>query len=179
MINSNQGDVIVTGSGIGGLIINAIRAKLNNKQVLILEQFTSKTPINQSQSRLFLKSLVVWLVFIVAESLNGTIRNLLLVPFLGDFWAHQISFFTGSILVLAIALLFVRWLNTSRVSQLLGIGVLWLLLTVAFEIALGRLILGYSWGRIAADYNLLQGGLMPVGLILLAIAPLIAAKIRG
>lgn len=138
-----------------------------------------KAFISQSQGTLFLRGIIVWLVFIFAESLNGTIRNLLLVPSLGNFWAHQISFFTGSMLVLAIAIIFVRSLQASRVSQLLSVGVLWLVLTVAFEITLGRLILGYSWERIAADYNLLQGGLMPIGLILLTLAPLIAAKVRG
>ncbi|HEY9709011.1 MAG TPA: hypothetical protein V6D48_12490, partial [Oculatellaceae cyanobacterium] len=83
---------------------------------------------------IFIRGIVVWLVFIVAESLNGTVRTLWLVPALGDLRAHQISFITGSILVLAIATLFVRWLQASRVSQLLGVGVVWLLLTVVFEI---------------------------------------------
>ncbi|HEY9832093.1 MAG TPA: hypothetical protein V6D26_16030 [Stenomitos sp.] len=128
---------------------------------------------------IFLKSIIVWLVFIIAESLNGTIRILWLVPSFGDLRAHQISFITGSILVLAIATLFVRWLQASRISQLLGVGVLWLLLTVVFEIVLGRFILAYSWEQIAADYNLLQGGLMPIGLVLLTLSPLIAGKIRG
>jgi hypothetical protein len=50
---------------------------------------------------IFLRGVIVWLVFIFSESLNGTVRNLWLVPSLGDFWAHQISFFTGSIIVLA------------------------------------------------------------------------------
>ncbi len=86
---------------------------------------------------------------------------------------------TGAILVLAIATIFVRWLDATRTSQLLNIGVVWLLLTLTFEICLGRFILGYSWERIAADYNLLQGGLMPIGLVLLMLAPLIAARIRG
>ncbi|BAY11692.1 hypothetical protein [Calothrix sp. NIES-2098] len=128
---------------------------------------------------LFLRSMIVWLVFILTESLNGTVRNLWLTPSLGDFWAHQISFFTGSIIVLAIATIFVKWLDVTRTSQLFSIGLLWLLLTLTFEICLGRFILGYSWERIAADYNLLQGGLMPIGLILLMLAPFIAAKIRG
>jgi hypothetical protein len=101
------------------------------------------------------------------------------VPFLGDRLAEQISFVIGSILILAIASLFVRWLRISRFSQLLYVGVLWLLLTVTFEIVLGRLIFGYSWSQITADYNLLQGGLMPIGLVLLILAPFIAAKIRG
>jgi hypothetical protein len=137
---------------------------------------------------IFLRGIVVWLVFIIAESLNGTIRTLWLVPSLGELRAHQISFLTGSILVLAIAkrcceaqiaTLFIRWLQASHISQLLGVGVLWLLLTVAFEIILGRFIFAYSWERIATDYNLLQGGLMPIGLVLLTLSPLMAGKIRG
>lgn len=128
---------------------------------------------------IILKGIIVWLVFIVAESLNGTVRILWLVPSLGDILAHQISLITGSILVLTIATLFIRWLQVSRISQLLGIGVLWLLLTVVFEIALGRFILAYSWEQIAADYNLFQGGLMPIDLVFLTLSPLIAGKIRG
>lgn len=143
------------------------------------KEVTMNAFINKNQGMIFLKSIIVWLMFIVAESLNGTVRTLLLVPSLGDFWAHQISFFIGSILVVAIATIFVKWLYASRVSQLLSIGVLWMLLTLAFEIALGRFILDYSWERIASDYNLLHGGLMPIGLFLLTLAPLIAAKIRG
>ncbi|MGB5631368.1 MAG: hypothetical protein WBM86_01145, partial [Waterburya sp.] len=119
---------------------------------------------------LILKGIIIWLVFILAESLNGTARILWLVPYLGDRPAHQISFVIGSVLVLTIAILFVRWLQASHFSQLLYVGVLWLLLTVVFEIVLGRLILGYSWSQIGADYNLLQGGLMPIGLVLLVLA---------
>lgn len=128
---------------------------------------------------LIFKSIIVWLVFILAESLNGIARILWLMPYLGDRLAHQISFVTGSGLILAIAALFVRWLRASHFYQLLYVGVLWMLLTVTFEMVLGRLILGYSWSQIAADYNLLQGGLMPIGLVLLIVAPSIAAKIRG
>ncbi|MFN6070595.1 MAG: hypothetical protein ACK45T_26235, partial [Pseudanabaena sp.] len=67
----------------------------------------------------------------------------------------------------------------SKFIQLLSIGLAWLLLTVLFEIALGRFVLAYSWEQIAADYNLLQGGLMPIGLVLLVLSPFIATKIRG
>jgi hypothetical protein len=126
---------------------------------------------------ILLKGIIVWLVLILAESLNGTVRILWLVPTLGDLRAHQLSFVMGAILILTIATLFVRWLHASRVSQLLSVGVLWLMLTVVFEMVLGRFILGYSWEQIAADYNVLQGGLMPFGLVWLTLSPLIAAKI--
>lgn len=127
---------------------------------------------------MFFKAMLIWLMFIVAESLNGTIRELWLVPVLGDVRAHQVAFITGSILILTIATLFIRWLGASRMSQLFMVGFLWLVLTVTFEIVLGRFILGYSWERIVADYNLFQGGLMLIGLILLLLAPLIAARLR-
>ncbi len=122
---------------------------------------------------IFLKSLVVWCLFILAESLNGTIRNLWLIPTLGDRPAHLISFVTGSILILTIATLCIRWLNARSTTQLLRIGLLWLILTLGFEISLGRFGLGYAWERIAADYNLAQGGLMPIGLLLVLLSPLI------
>lgn len=128
---------------------------------------------------ILLRSIAIWLIFIVIESLNGTIRTLWLVPSVGELRAHQISFVTGSLLILTIATIFVGWLNISSFAQLIGVGVLWMVLTVLFEVGLGRLAFGYSWAQIAADYNLLQGKLMSLGLVLLVLAPLIATKIRG
>jgi hypothetical protein len=126
----------------------------------------------------FIRSLAVWCLFILAESLNGTIRNFWLIPALGDRPAHLISFATGSVLIITIATIFIRWLNAQRVSQLLRIGLLWVLLTLGFEVSLGRFGLGYSWERILADYNLAQGGLMSIGLALVLLSPLIATQLR-
>jgi hypothetical protein len=53
----------------------------------------------------------------------------------------------------------------------------WVVLTVGFEITLGR-ALGYSWERIASDYNITEGGLLPLGLVIMTLAPLIAARLR-
>ncbi|GET39314.1 conserved hypothetical membrane protein [Microseira wollei NIES-4236] len=128
---------------------------------------------------MFLRGIVIWLVLMFAEILHGTARTLWLAPYVGDFRARQISVFTGSILMLIIAIAFVRALHASRASQLLAIGLLWLLLTIAFEIGLGRFVFAYSWERIASEYNLLAGGLMPIGLVVLTLSPLIAGKVRG
>jgi hypothetical protein len=75
--------------------------------------------------------------------------------------------------------MFVKWLHAANNAQLLQVGVMWVLLTVGFEIVLGRCVFGYSWSRIAADYNLLQGGLMSIGLVVMVFSPLIAAKVRS
>ena len=87
--------------------------------------------------------------------------------------------FTGSIIILVIALAFVRWIGASRTTGLLGVGVLWLVLTLAFEVSFGRLVVGASWERLAADYNVLEGGLLPFGMVVLLLAPRIAGKLRG
>jgi hypothetical protein len=127
---------------------------------------------------ILLKGVLIWLMFIIAESLNGTVRILWLISAFGDPLAHQISFLMGAILIVTIATIFVSWLQAAHISQLLAVGVLWLLLTVGFELILGRFVLGYSWSQIAADYNIYQGGLMPYGLVLLTLSPVIAVKIR-
>jgi hypothetical protein len=128
---------------------------------------------------IFLRSMAIWLIFIIIESLNGTIRTLWLVPLFGDLRAHQLSVITGSLLVLTIATIFIRWLNPNSLAQTIGGGVLWMLLTAMFEVGLGRWAFGYSWAQIAADYNLFQGRLMAIGLVLLLFAPLMATKIRN
>ena len=65
-----------------------------------------------------------------------------------------------------------------RPRTLLTIGSAWVVLTVAFEISLGRMM-GYSWERLGSDYNMLEGGLLPIGFVIMATSPLIAARLRG
>jgi hypothetical protein len=125
----------------------------------------------------FLRGLVVWAIITIAEVLHGTARVVWLEPLVGNFKARQIGVFSGMVIILAIAVAFIRWVQAARVLQLLQVGFLWLALTIGFEILLGRGV-GLSWERIASDYNLLQGGLMPIGLLVLTLSPLIAAKVR-
>jgi hypothetical protein len=43
-----------------------------------------------------LKAFAVWLLIVVGESVNGTLRMLLLAPRVGDFRARQFGVFTGA-----------------------------------------------------------------------------------
>jgi hypothetical protein len=49
---------------------------------------------------------------------------------------------------------------------------------LVFEVTLGR-ALGLSWERIVSDYLPSQGGLMIVGMTVLALAPSIAFRLRS
>ncbi len=127
---------------------------------------------------LYLRGLAVWLVIIFAESLHGALRTLLLEPYVGEFRARQLAVFTGAALILFISSRFVRWLRATTTLELLLVGVMWLILTISFELALGRLMLHLSWERIGEDYNLLAGGLLPIGLLVLTFSPWLSAKWR-
>jgi len=77
-----------------------------------------------------------------------------------------------------VAFLFIRWIRAGTNRRLLGVGLLWVVLTVLFEAGLGWLVLGLSWDRIIEDYDITRGGVLGLGLLFMAIAPLLAAKIR-
>ena len=124
-----------------------------------------------------LRGLLVWLVIIVAETIHGIFRGLFITPYIGDLRARQFGVLIGSLLILAIALLTVRWINGST-REFLLIGAIWVVLTVIFEVSLG-LALGLSSERILADYDLRAGGMMIFGLLFMFVAPYLSARLRG
>ncbi len=128
---------------------------------------------------MIVRALLVWLLLIAAEIVHGIARAVFLVSQVGQFRSNQIGVFTGSLIIMAIALVFVRWIGACQSFQLLGIGVLWGVLTLAFEIGFGRFVVGASWERLLSDYNVLEGGLMPLGMVVLVLSPWIAGKVRG
>ena len=125
------------------------------------------------------RSLAVWLLLIVAEIVHGIARGILLVPRVGEFRSNQIGVFTGSITS--------SWslpCFPSGGSARPGVQTNWrsdfsgLFSRLAFEITFGRLVVGASWERIAADYRVLEGGWLPFGMLILLLSPLIAGKFR-
>lgn len=126
----------------------------------------------------YIRSFMIWLLIIFAETIHGTLRTILLEPRIGDFRARQISVFTGALIILAVTYFSITWISAREIYQLMKIGIFWVLLTFAFEIMLGRFILDAPWERIFSDYKILQGGLMPIGLLFLLFTPIIAAKMR-
>ena len=102
-------------------------------------------PSTMTRLRIAIRAITVWLVLIVAEILHGIARGIFLVPHVGEFRSNQIGVFTGSIIILVIAVVFVRWIGATRPAHLLMVGFLWLAPTLAFEILFGRFVVGASW----------------------------------
>jgi hypothetical protein len=126
----------------------------------------------------WLRALAVWLLLMGAEVIHGILRTIFLVPIAGDFRSRQIGVLTGSLVILAIVFLFIRWIGLWKRTSQIAVGFTWLVLTLVFEISLGRFVIGSSWERIGADFNVFRGGLLPIGLLILFLSPLIAARFR-
>ena len=128
-------------------------------------------------SGLLRRGLIVWFLIILAESVHGVLRTMLLEPLIGDLSARQIGVVIGTAMILAITFIFVRWLKGNSGRQFLLIGLMWVVLTVGFEILLGRYVMSLSWERIWSDYDVANGGLMLFGLLAMLFAPWIMAKL--
>jgi hypothetical protein len=127
---------------------------------------------------ILLHAFEIWLLISVAETLHGIARIAIIQPIVGDFRARQIAVLTGSLIILAIAVFFRNWMPLTSRSDAATVGVLWVGLTIAFEVILGRFVIEVSWARIMEDYNILDGGLMVFGLLVMFASPFVVRWYR-
>ena len=126
---------------------------------------------------MWVRAVLVWMLMMLAETGHGVIRELFIAPVIGGLRARQIGVLVGCVIIFVIAWLTARWMGASTLRQQIRVGASWVILTVGFEVALGR-ALGTSWTHILADYNPARGGFMLLGLAFLFLAPWITRKLR-
>ena len=122
----------------------------------------------------WLTSLLVWLAMLVTAVVGGAVRDKLLAPQLGEHRARQIETLAiAGLFAAGIAYYVTRIGMSPRQAIVLGTG--WCLLTLAFETFLGRVVSKQSWTAVAANYNLAEGRLWPIVLMVLLVMPYVAA----
>lgn len=125
-----------------------------------------------------LYALGVWLILVVAAILNAGLRESLITPRMGGDAGHVISTITLVCIILLITYLFLSNLNMSyNQTDLILVGVLWLVLTIGFEFGFGHYVMGHSWDKLLADYNLLNGRVWVFVPLTIFIAPLLIGSI--
>lgn len=125
------------------------------------------------------RAVLVWLAIIAAESVLGALRVLFLEPAIGSMPARRAGVFVALGVIFALTFATRRFVGARSDGERLGAGALWVALTVAFEIGLGRFILGYGWDRILEDYDPGRGGLMGFGLLAMGLAPWLVGKLAS
>ena len=81
------------------------------------------------------------------------------------------------ILQFLIIYLFVKRIKLTETYIALFIGIFWLVLTIIFEFLFGHFVIGHSWEKLFADYNIFKGRLWLLVLLNNVIAPIISSKI--
>lgn len=124
-----------------------------------------------------LRGLLVWLLIMLGESLHGALRRLL---FREDviFALRQVSVVIGVAIVFAATWVCLPWLRLRSARAALAIGAFWVVLTLGFEVVLGRLT-GVGWTQIFAEYDLAGGGLMPLGLLAMGLTPWLVQRLQA
>lgn len=125
------------------------------------------------------KAFVVWMLILVVAIGNGAVRDGILLKLLPPSSAYTVS---GIILigcVFLVSLVMIRWLGRLSLAKCLLIGTLWLGLTLVFEFTFALLVLGQNLADALQAYRFKGGNILPLVLLAVAIAPTVAAYIRG
>ena len=117
------------------------------------------------------KYVLAWFPMVAIAIANGALRESWYGQHLSELAAHQFSTLTAVILFGVYIWFVVRfWPPTSK-ARAIAVGLLWLVMTIAFEFLFGHFVAGHSWERLLHDYNLLAGRVWPLVLVWVAVSP--------
>ena len=125
------------------------------------------------------RTVLVWFILLVIAVLNGGFREAVLAPQMGRGVAQAVSTVMLSVLILAVGWISVPWIGPQTIQDAWTIGIIWVVLTLAFEFLGGHFLFGKPWQELLADYNLLAGRIWVMVLIVTLMTPVIAFTKRG
>jgi hypothetical protein len=128
---------------------------------------------------MFTRAVVIWCVLLVIASVNGAVRQSLLIPRVGDTAGRAISSVALSAAILLLTWFTIEWIGPRTSSQAWAAGVVWIALTLAFEFLAGHYVFGTPWISLLEDYNVLSGRIWILVLITIVVAPRVCFALRG
>jgi hypothetical protein len=112
------------------------------------------------RDRFLLKGALVWLLMPIAAIANGALRDLLLAPLVGERAAQILAVLVLLIFIYEITAVFLTRTGPRRRSaDLWALGLLWMVLTIVFEIVFFGVFLGVPIPKLLAAYNIFAGEL--------------------
>ncbi len=126
----------------------------------------------------YLWAVGVWFVFLVIAFGVGAVREGLLRPRIGEPRAHVIGTLIAVTLMLLVIYAFIRQIHEScLMTDLILIGVLWLVMTVAFEFGFSHFVMGKPWENLLADSNVPRGRILVLVLATVLLGPIIVGTL--
>jgi len=128
--------------------------------------------------KLLVRLFLIWLTFIPIAIINGSLRNYLYQPYLGELLSHQLSTLSASLfLFLTVYLYLKNILSSLSYKDTLLSGFILVLFTVAFEFIFGHYVIGHSWQKLFADYDISQGRIWSLFLLTMFFTPALLKRI--
>jgi hypothetical protein len=128
---------------------------------------------------LYLKHFLAWFPLVVLGLLNATICQVVYARYVSELQAHQISTLTICILVAIYTWALSGVWKLQSPSQAIGVGLMWMVLTVALEFVFGHYVLGDSWGNLLHAYNVLEDRVWGVFILWVGLAPYVFYRIKS
>jgi hypothetical protein len=125
-----------------------------------------------------LRYLIAWSVMLIASVANGAVRDFTYGKYVSELLAHQLSTLSGMVLLGTVIFAFVHFWPPATARQALFMGLIWMLLTVAFEFIFFHFVAGHPWAELLANYDLLHGRIWVLLLAWIAIAPYLFHRLR-
>ncbi len=130
------------------------------------------------------RAAAVWLGILLIANINGALREFLLVALLGETLARALSTILLCLLVAILARSTIGWIGPRSANEAWRVGLLWLVLTLAFEFLAGHYIFGDSWEQLLSEYDLASGRIWVIVPLVTLVTPRWAwgrdsARMRG
>ncbi len=125
-----------------------------------------------------LRAVGIWFVFLVIAFGLGAVREGLLRPRIGEAKAHVIGTLIAVAFMILVIYAFIQRVHGScSMTDLILIGVLWLVMTVAFEFGFFHYVMSKPWETLLADYNVLRGRIWVLVLATVLLGPIIVGTL--
>ena len=128
---------------------------------------------------MILRTLLIWFGLLVLAILNGGFREAFLLPRYGRPVAQAVSTIMLSVLIFGAGWVALPWIAPRTQQDAWTIGVIWVLLTLAFEFLAGHFLFGKPWQELRADYDILAGRIWVLVLVVTLMTPILAFTRRG
>lgn len=134
-----------------------------------------------TNARFLIGGLAAWPLLMAIATIDGILREMKLVPWIG----MKPALITSGIVMLAavyvVAWLLLAWWGRPRSDGYLWlVGLSWVVLTIVFEVSIGVLAQGLTVGKALQGYhpgNLRDGNLILPGLVLMLVAPVLVRRL--
>ena len=126
---------------------------------------------------MLLKYTLAWIPMVFIAVINGAIRQFGYGRLLNELPAHQLSCLTGIGLFSLYSWILIFYWPLETAGQALTVGLIWLVLTIAFEFLFMHNGAKVPWDKLFHDYNFLAGRLWVLVLIAVFLLPYAVFKL--